>query len=75
MRHVIVGAILVLAIAAVKLQAQEKPVAPFNGKDLAGWTFQSEDEKMKLEDVWRVKQDTLICLGRPFVFVAHQQIL
>ena len=58
--------ILVLAIAAVKLQAQEKPVALFNGKDLAGWTFQSEDEKMKMEDVWRVKQDTLICLGRPF---------
>lgn len=63
-------------IGAADLSAQESPVALFNGKDLTGWTFQSQDEKEKpkLENVWNVKDGVLICSGRPYGLLRSQGV-
>ncbi len=40
----------------------------FNGKDLAGWTACLPDGG-KMEDVWSVKDGTLICKGNPIGYI------
>ncbi len=42
-----------------------EPQALFNGKDLAGWTFDSVDPKIEAKSVWSVFDGILICKGRP----------
>jgi len=42
-----------------------EPQALFNGKDLAGWTFDSIDPKIEAKSVWSVADGILICKGRP----------
>ena len=41
------------------------PQQLFNGKDFAGWTFDSIDPAVKPESVWSVSEGILICKGRP----------
>ncbi|MFN0059073.1 MAG: family 16 glycoside hydrolase [Planctomycetota bacterium] len=52
----------------VKIRPLETPVMNetrlFNGKDLAGWTFFS-NEGAPIADVWRVENGVLICKGTP----------
>ena len=42
-----------------------EPFALFNGKDLAGWTFDVIDSEVKPETVWSVSEGLLICKGKP----------
>jgi len=37
----------------------------FNGNDLSGWEHFLVDEKVKMKDVWSVKDGILICKGTP----------
>jgi hypothetical protein len=41
------------------------PVALFNSRDLAGWTFDVIDPEVKPEAVWSVTDGLLVCKGRP----------
>lgn len=41
------------------------PEALFNGRDLAGWTFDVIDPEVKPEAVWSVADGLLVCKGRP----------
>ncbi len=41
-------------------------VALFNGKDLAGWTFDTDEEGVAMEDVWSVDEEGVLnCVGNP----------
>lgn len=42
-----------------------EPEALFNGKDLAGWTFDGIDPAGKPEAVWSVSEGILVCKGHP----------
>lgn len=53
-----------LATLATKASAAE-PVQLFNGRDLTGWTYHLDDPKVKMEDVWSVKDGVLHCKGKP----------
>ncbi len=41
----------------------------FNGEDLEGWTYHLRDENAKMEDVWRVEDGVLICVGKPAGYI------
>jgi hypothetical protein len=56
-------AALLMTCSATLAAAQE--IELFNGKDLAGWTYYLSDSKVKMEDVWSVKDGVIICKGRP----------
>jgi hypothetical protein len=45
--------------------AEQDPIALFNGRDLAGWTYHLADPNVKMEDVWSVKDGVLRCKGKP----------
>lgn len=45
--------------------AAPKAIELFNGKDLAGWTFDLDDPNVKMTDVWSVRDGVLCCTGRP----------
>ena len=45
--------------------AAEEPVELFNGRDLEGWTYHLDDDKVRMEDVWSAKDGVLVCKGRP----------
>lgn len=53
-----------LLVSPVLLNAAE-PVALFNGKDLAGWTFDVIDSEVKPEAIWSVSDGLLVCKGKP----------
>lgn len=54
-------------LAAVTPVRAESPKAKtlFGGKDLSGWTFFLADPKVKMEDVWSVRDGILVCKGEP----------
>ncbi len=56
--------ILTLLTLSSALRGAE-PQALFNGKDLAGWTFESIDPKVDAQSIWSVSDGILICKGRP----------
>jgi hypothetical protein len=41
----------------------------FNGKDLAGWSHFLVDPKVKMADVWSVRDGVLVCKGEPLGFL------
>jgi len=41
----------------------------FNGKDLQGWKCVLADSKVKMEDVWSVKDGVIICKGDPIGYL------
>jgi hypothetical protein len=45
--------------------AAAEPVALFNGRDLAGWTYHLDKPGVKMDDVWSVKDGVLRCTGQP----------
>jgi hypothetical protein len=53
-----------LLVSPVLLDAAE-PTALFNGKDLAGWTFDVIDPGTKPEAIWSVSDGLLVCKGKP----------
>jgi len=42
-----------------------KKISLFDGKSLDGWDFHLRDPKVKMKDVWSVKDGLLRCKGRP----------
>jgi len=42
----------------------EKPLALFNGKELAGWTYHLEKPEVKPETIWSIKDGVLRCTGQ-----------
>jgi hypothetical protein len=62
-----------LCISLANAAEQEKPVALFNGRDLAGWTFHLADPKAKMEDVWSVKEGVLRCTGKPVGYLVTKK--
>jgi Domain of Unknown Function (DUF1080) len=56
--------ITALLLSAASIRAAE-PQPLFNGKDLAGWTFDLLDPEVKPEAVWSVSDGLLVCKGRP----------
>jgi hypothetical protein len=45
---------------------REGTIILFNGKNLDGWTFVLDDPKVKMEDVWAVREGgVLYCKGKP----------
>jgi putative heme-binding domain-containing protein len=45
------------------------PIKLFNGRDFDGWTFCLEDPKLKLADVWSVRDGVIHCKGRPAGYI------
>jgi hypothetical protein len=56
---------LTLSNAARAAVAADEPVALFNGRDLAGWTYHLDKPNVPMEDVWSVKDGKLLCKGKP----------
>jgi Domain of Unknown Function (DUF1080) len=65
--------LLVVALAGGKLAAQDtnEVIAPtqrislFDGKSLAGWTFESKDATKPAEAIWSVTNGVIYCEGKP----------
>lgn len=55
----------VLVFATETASAAEDSVSLFNGRDLTGWTYHLADPKVKMDDVWSVKDGVLLCSGKP----------
>jgi len=45
----------------------------FNGKDLDGWEHFLVDPKLKMSDVWSVKDGLLVCKGKPMGYLATKK--
>lgn len=82
MRTVELGIALAIVVAmAGAVHAQQKPGEPklgaetplFDGKNLEGWAFFLADPKLKMEDVWSVKDGILVCKGEPMGYLATKQ--
>jgi hypothetical protein len=56
--------LIVLGLFPSMLLSAE-PEALFNGKDLAGWTFDVIDPAVKPDEIWSVSEGLLVCKGRP----------
>lgn len=50
-----------------------EPVALFNGRDLAGWTFHLADPNVKMEDVWSAQEGKLLCRGKPVGYLVTKK--
>jgi hypothetical protein len=57
--------LLVPAAALAQTPAAARPVALFNGKDLAGWDYHLQDKDVPMAKVWSVKDGLLVCTGKP----------
>lgn len=47
----------------------EAPVMLFNGRNLDGWRYFSEDPAVPMGDVWSVQDGVLICKGLPMGYI------
>lgn len=56
---------IVAAFAFSSVVDGAEPKSLFNGKDLAGWTFESINPKIAPQSIWSVADGILICKGRP----------
>jgi hypothetical protein len=79
MRSLIMGVLLVLALAAGprgqaasegqsgEHRREGREIRLFTGRDFSGWTYHLADPRAKLEDVWSIDRDdgVLICRGEP----------
>jgi hypothetical protein len=62
-------AALLAALAAPAVAVELQTIRLFNGKDLAGWSHFLVDPKVKMEDVWSVRDGVLVCKGEPLGFL------
>jgi Domain of Unknown Function (DUF1080) len=73
MRHRVTRSVFpVLAVLVVVASANAAPpdtVPLFNGKDLGGWSHFLVDPKVRMEDVWSVRDGVLVCKGEPLGFL------
>lgn len=69
--RLLIAASLLLIVPVVARAAQDvkpaagKTVQLFNGKNLEGWTYHLDDDKVAMDAVWSVKEGVLHCTGRP----------
>ena len=49
--------------------AGSEAIALFDGETLTGWSHVSVDETLKMEDVWSVKDGTIVCKGEPLGYL------
>jgi hypothetical protein len=56
-------------VAGAAVAAPADAVRLFNGKDLSGWTHVLVDPKVRMEDVWSVRDGVLVCRGEPLGFL------
>jgi hypothetical protein len=56
---------LLTTLCAAASAAEPQAVRLFNGKDLAGWSHVLADPKVRMEDVWSVRDGVLVCKGEP----------
>ena len=64
--HIAIGLILLALSSGTRAAiTADEPVALFNGRDLAGWTYHLDKPNVPMEDVWSVKDGKLLCKGRP----------
>jgi hypothetical protein len=65
---------LALALASVAHAADEpKPIALFDGKSLSGWTFYLVDPKVKMDEVWSVRDHMIVCKGEPLGYLMTKE--
>jgi len=64
-RRIGVAAVIFAAAAAVSHADDAKTVALFDGKSLTGWSWQTKDPTVKVDEVFRVDGDVLVCKGKP----------
>jgi hypothetical protein len=62
---------MLLATTAAWVQAGDEKL--FNGKDMAGWTYFLEDKSKKMEDVWSVQDEMIICKGNPVGYIRTEK--
>jgi len=68
--------VAVVALAPAADQKKGEAIALFNGKDLTGWkTFVDPRDKGKTkpEQIWSVKDETIICKGRPYGYIITEK--
>lgn len=53
--------------------AMAEEIELFNGKDLSGWTYFLQDDKVKMEDVWTVTDGAIICKGKPNGYIKTEK--
>lgn len=54
--------------------AKGTPIKLFNGKDFTGWRkWQNPKETAKLDDVWKVQDGVIHCLGKPLGYLMTEQ--
>ena len=73
MRSFFCSGILILAFALLPGQVPVgeagEAVQLFNGKDLSGWGHFLVDSEVKMEDVWSVQDEILVCKGEPLGYL------
>jgi hypothetical protein len=57
------------AFSVPAVAAEPQIIRLFNGKDLGGWGPVLVDPKVKMEDVWSVRDGVLVCKGEPLGFL------
>jgi hypothetical protein len=63
-------AALAAALAGTATFAAPPGAVPlFNGQDLGGWSHFLADPKVRMEDVWSVRDGVLVCKGDPLGFL------
>jgi hypothetical protein len=61
------------ALGACKSAPGSNAIDLFDGKSLQGWEHYLVDPKIKMTDVWSVKDGLLVCKGEPFGYIATKK--
>jgi hypothetical protein len=66
--------LVALVLSPIASAAEEgKPIQLFNGTDLSGWKYVTSDPKVKMEDVWTVKDGVIHCAGHPAGYIRTEK--
>lgn len=63
--HTSTLALFLFIASALAAEETKSAVQLFNGKDLSNWTWVTDKQGSKLDDVWSVKDGVLSCTGSP----------
>ena len=53
--------------------AEQKAIDLFNGKDLAGWRYETSNDAVPMEKVWSVRDGVVACTGRPAGYIVTEK--
>ncbi len=68
--------VLVALLLTAFANAEEEPLALFNGKNLDGWVIEGDDNAQKNsngEPSWRVAEGTIVCESKGFGFLRYKE--